>query len=141
MKPEASAILNIGAEQLMGTIAPHLDAAYLQGSAAIHALLLRFIAREYERGAAIRKAENDDMRAAFVELAPSVRDGALRARLEAAPADDSLAISALDTVNVALRRLLIALHVHVEDIGARDAEKRLLVLLKDMAARRAVSLF
>jgi len=141
MKPEASDILNISADQLMGGILPHLTVSYLQGTTAIHALLLKFAAREYERGAEIRVAENEDMRAVFAELAPVVRDAALRAKLEATPEDTSLAISALDAVNVELRRLLIALHVHVEDIGTRDAEKRLLKLLKDMAARRAVSLF
>jgi hypothetical protein len=141
MTPEASDILSISAEQLMGGILPHLSVSYLQGMTAIHALLLTFAAREYERGAEIRKAENDDLRAVFTELAPVVRDAALKAKLDAAPEDTSLAISALDAVNVELRRLLIALHAHVEDIGARGAEKRVLKLLKDMAARRAVSLF
>jgi hypothetical protein len=141
MKPEAGDILNISADQLMGTILPQLSVSYLQGTTAIHAILMKLAAREYERGAEIRVAENADMRAAFAELAPIVRDDALKAKLDAAPADTALAISALDAVNTELRRLLIALHIHVEDIGARDAEGRLLKLLKDMAARRAVSLF
>lgn len=141
MKPEASDILNISADQLMGGILPHLTISYLQGTTAVHALLLKLAAREYERGAEIRVAENADIRAAFAELAPVVRDAALKTKLEAAPKDTTFAISALDAVNAQLRRLLIALHVHVEDIGAREAERRLLTLLKDMAARRAVSLF
>lgn len=141
MKPEASDILAISSEQLMGLI-PHLGASYLQGATAIHALLIKFAAVEYERGADIRAAENAAMRAVFTELAPVATDADLKARLEAAAQtrDTSLAISALDAGNVALRRLLIALHAHVEDIGARDADKRIWQLLKGMAARRAVSL-
>ena len=142
MKPEASDILEISSEQLMGLI-PHLGASYLQGATAIHALLIKFAAREYERGADIRASENAAMRAIFAELAPVASDATLRTKLEAAAKtrDESLAISALDANNAELRALLIALHVHVEDIGARDAARRLWTLLKDMAARRAVSLF
>jgi len=141
MKPEASDILNISAEQLMTGTLPHLSASYLQGTTAIHALLLRFAALEYERGAEIRVAENADIRAAFAELGHLVRDAALKAKLGAAPADRSLAISTLDETNADLRRLLIALHVHLEEIGAHDGEKRIWRLLKTMAERRVVSLF
>lgn len=142
MKPEASDILNISAEQLMGLI-PHLGAPYLQSATAIHALLIKFSAKEYERGADIRAAENAAMRTVFAELAPVATDAALQARLEAAAKtrDESLAISSLDAGNAELRTLLIALHAHVEDIGAHAAARRLWTLLKDMAARRAVSLF
>lgn len=139
MKPEASDILNISAEQLMGLI-PSLGASYQQGATAIHSMLIRFAAREYERGAEIRVAENADMRTLMKELALSVHDPALKAKLDAAPNDGSLAISALDEVNAVLRRLLIELHAHVESIGAREADKRIWGLLKDMAARRAVAL-
>lgn len=140
MKPEASDILHISAEQLMGLV-PHLGASYLQGATAVHSILIRFAAREYERGAEIRAAENADIRALFAALGPQVGDAALKARLDAAPADNSLAISALDAVNAELRRLLIALHAHVEESGAREADKRIWQLYKTIAARRAVSLF
>jgi hypothetical protein len=141
MKPEASDILNISAEQLMTGTMPHLSASYLQGTTALHALLLKFAAHEYERGAEIRVAENADIRAVFAELGTLVSDTALRAKLDTAPADRSLAISVLDEINAELRRLLIALHVHLEEIGARDGEKRIWRLFRTMAERRAVSLF
>jgi hypothetical protein len=143
MKPEADDILNISADQLMAGVVPNLAASYLQGSTAIHALLMKFAAREYERGADIRTAENADIRALFAELGGQVHDPALRARLHEAAAtrDASLTISALDAANADLRRLLIEFHVHLEDIGAREGEKRVWQLLKTMAARRAVSLF
>jgi hypothetical protein len=140
MKPEASDILNISAEQLMGLV-PHLGASYLQGATAVHSILIRFAAREYERGAEIRVAENADIRALFAALGPLVSDAVLKARLDAAPEDTALAISALDAVNAELRRLLTALHVHVEDAGLRDADKRVWRLYTTLAARRAVSLF
>jgi hypothetical protein len=143
MKPEADDILGTAADQLMGQIAPNLGAAYLQGALAVQALLMKFAAREYERGADIRAAENADMRALFAELAPKAGDTDLRAQLEAAAAthDSSLTISALNTANADLRRLLIALQTHVENAGDRDAQHRVWDVLKAASARRVVSLF
>lgn len=126
MKPEANDILNVSADQLMALM-PSLPAAYQQGATAVHALLIKFCAREYERGAEIRAAENADIRALLKELAPHL----------APPDDASLSISALDAVNAELRRQLIALH---QTADART-NKRIWKLLKDMAARRAVALF
>jgi hypothetical protein len=142
MKPEVDLILGRSADQLIGLM-PELSASYSQGSAAVLALLIKFAAGEYERGADIRAAENADIRALFVELAPIVRDTALKKRVEAGAVtrESSLTISALNAVNSDLRRVLIVLQVHVEDIGARAAEKRIWNLLKAIAARRAVSLF
>jgi hypothetical protein len=143
MKPEADDILNISADQLMAGVIPNLAASYLQGATAIHALLMKFAAREYERGADIRAAENGDIRALFAEMSGQVRDPALKAKLDAAAVtrDTSLTISALDAANADLRRLLIALHVHLEDNDAREGEKRVWGLLKTMAARRMMPLF
>lgn len=143
MKPEAGDILATAADQLMGQIAPNLNAHYLQGSLAVQALLMKFAAREYERGADIRFAENADMRALFAELAPDIDDAGLRAKLMAAAAtqDRSLAISALNAANTELRRLLIALQIHTEDTGDRAAQKRIWDALNTMASRRVVSLF
>jgi len=143
MKPEATDILGRSADQLMGQLAPLLGASYAQGSAAILALLMKFMAREYERGADIRVSENADIRALFAEVAPLVRDRALRMRIEAAATskNESLAISALNTGNYALRRLLIELQTHFEETGAHDAQMRVWQVLKAMAGRRVVSLF
>lgn len=143
MKPDVSDILNITAEQSMAAIvssgAPH----YVQGATAVHGLLLRFAAREYERGADIRVRENADIRALFAELGAGMRDEALKAQLaEAAVSrDESLTISSLDAGNASLRKLLIALHVHAEEQGLHAAEKRIWQLLKAIAARRAMPLF
>jgi hypothetical protein len=143
MKPEADDILGTAADQLMGQVAPNLNAHYLQGTLAVQALLLKFAAREYDRGADIRFADNADMRELFAELAPKVEGLALRSQLEAASAtkDTSLTISALNAANAELRRLLIALQIRVEELDDRDAQKRIWSVLKAMAARRVVSLF
>jgi hypothetical protein len=143
MKPDVCDILNITAEQSMAAIVSAAAPHYVQGATAVHGLLLRFAAREYERGADIRVCENADIRALFVELGGEVRDAALKAQLAqtAATRDESLAISALDASNADLRKLLIALHVHVEKNGLRAAEKRIWQLLKTIAARRAMPLF
>ncbi len=143
MKPEAGDILGTAADQLLGQIAPNLNAHYLQGSLAVQALLMKFAAREYERGADIRFADNADMRALFSELAPNIGDAGLRTQLMAAAAtqDTSLTITALNAANAELRRLLIALQIHMEDIGDRSAQKRIWDALNVIAARRVVSIF
>lgn len=143
MKPDAQDILNKSADQLMGQLAPALSATYSQGTAAIMALLMKFIAKEYERGADIRTADNNDMRALFTELAPHVGDAELRKRLEAAASTraTSLAISALNAANHDLRRILIALQIWIEDNGTREDRQRIWSVLNAMADRRAVSLF
>ena len=143
MKPDAQDILNKSADQLMGQLAPALSATYSQGTAAIMALLMKFAAKEYERGADIRAAENNDMRALFADLALRVGDTPLRKRLgEAAETrDTSLSISALNAANDELRRALIALQVWVEENGAREDQNRIWIVLKSMADRRVVSLF
>lgn len=141
MNPEAGQILSHSADQLLGQVLPELAVPYLQGSTAIIAILMKLVAREYENGAEIRAQENSDMRALFAELAPALRDAALKSKLEAAATrDESLAISALNAANVELRRLLIAAHVHIEAIGDSNSERRIWRVLKAMAARRALSL-
>ncbi len=143
MKPDAQDILNRSADQLMGQLAPALNAQYSQGAAAVMALLLKFAGKEYERGADIRVAENADLRALFAALVPHVSDAALRKQLEVAAAthDTSLTISTLNTANHDLRRNLIALQVWVEKNGTREDRKRIWSMLKASADRRIVSLF
>ena len=143
MTPDADAILAISADQLVAKVLPELGQSYMQGTVMLTALLMKFAAREYERGADIRAAENVDMRALFAELSPKIGDAALRSQLEAAAAtkETSLAISALNAANAELRSVLIALQTHVEVVGDRGTQRRVWEVLKAMAARRVVSLF
>ena len=143
MKPEVDQILNLSAQQLMGTLAPLLPTGYAQGAAALTSFMLILSAEEYDRAADSRAADNADIRALFRELAPRIGDAALKTKLEAAAAsrDPSLKISALDEANYDLRRLLIALHTHVETLkDSRDAEKRIWNVLKASAERRVLKM-
>ena len=143
MNPEVDQILNLSAQQLMGTLAPLLPTGYAQGAAALTSFMLILSAEEYDRAAEIRFADNADMRALFEELAPRVGDAALRRKLETAAAsrDVSLKISALDEANYELRRLLISLQIHVETLqDSRDAEKRIWDVLKVSAERRVLKM-
>jgi hypothetical protein len=143
MKPEADQILGLCVQSLHTVLMPELHTAYPQVTAAIMGLLMAFAAQEYERGAEIRVTENARMRALFADLAPLVRDGALKVELETASTshDASLLISTLNESNAALRHLLIALHAHVESLdGAREAEKKIWALLAALAERRLLKL-
>jgi hypothetical protein len=142
MKPDAQDILNKSAAQLTNQLAPALSTTYLQGTAGLLGLLMKFSAKEYERGADIRAAENSDMRTLFSELAPRVSDAGLREQLDGAAAtrDVSLTISALNAANHDLRRILIALQTWIENNGAREDQRRIWSVLKAIADRRVVSL-
>ena len=145
MKPEVDQILGVTAGRIMDELMPLLPNQYAQGTAAIASMMLMLSAQEYDRAADIRAAENAGMRALFAELAPLVRDAALKARLEVAArsTDESLKISALDQNNYGLRDLLIALHEHVEGVdgeAARTAETRIWQALKKFADARRLSL-
>jgi hypothetical protein len=143
MTPDADTVLNISADQLTAEILPALGVSYMQGTVTLTALLMKFAAREYERGADVRARDNAEMRAVFADLAPAMTDATLRAALVAAAAtrDETLAISALNAANAALRQLLIALQTHAEDAGDREVQKRIWDVLKATAGRRVVSLF
>jgi hypothetical protein len=143
MKPEADQVLNTCAFQLLMNVAPLLPSGYPQGTASLIAMLSMMAAQEYERGADIRAAENNDMRRLFTDIAALVDDDSLKTRLRAAAEtkDASLTISALDAANYELRRLLIAAHTHIEQrpgADARDAERRIWAVLKASADRRLV---
>lgn len=145
MTPEADRILGLLAGQMMTDMAPLLPADYAKGAVALTALVMALAAQEYDRAAEIRTTENAEMRALFKTLAPLIEDAHLKAELEdaAARTDASLKISRLNESNYALRRLMIALHAHVETLtgdAARDAEAQIWRLLKTFAGRRLLHL-
>jgi hypothetical protein len=142
MNPEVDQILMLSASQMMGNLAPLLPETYAQGHAALLSFMMILSAQEYERGADMRASENADMRALFRDLASLVDDKPLRARIEAAAGtkDESLTISVLNASNAELRRVLIALQIHVEEQENHDAQTRIWEFLKHSAARRVVKL-
>lgn len=145
MNPEGDKILTLSAARLATTVAPLLSEVYAQSAIGLTNFMLTLVAQEYERAADLRVNENASIRGLFDELVPLVTDPQLKAKLLAAAAtkDLSLKISALNAANYDLRRLLTALHVHVEEhegAKARAAERRIWQLLKAIAEHRTVRL-
>lgn len=141
MSPEVQTILSNTTQRVaLGVMGE--GAAFAQGTIGLIGMMLNLAAKEYDRGADIRFAENNDIRSLFAELAPGVKDTGLRAELEtlAAAKDVSLRISALNESNYALRRLLTLVQIYAEEHGAHDAERRIWAVLKAMADRRLVQL-
>lgn len=141
MNPEVGTILNLSTQRIAMGIGNE-GAAFAAGTVGLIGMMLNLSAKEYDRAADIRFAENNDIRALFAELASCVTDAALKRELEAMAAakDVSLRISSLNESNYALRRLLTRLQIFAEEHGARDAERRIWAVLKAMAARRLVQL-
>ncbi len=141
MNPEIGTILSNTTQRVaMGVTSE--GAAFAAGTIGLIGLMMNLAAKEYDRGADIRFAENNDIRALFAELAPGIGDAALKAELEAAATakDASLRISVLNESNYALRRTLTKAQIYAEEHGARDAERRIWAVLKAMADRRLVQL-
>src|SRR5258707_11833178 len=84
MNPEGNKILSLSMQRLAGEIAPILPTAFAQGQIGLIGMMLTLVANEYERGADLRANENKDIRKLFSELAHTVKDASLKARLETA---------------------------------------------------------
>ena len=143
MKPDVDQVLQTSAAQLMANLAPELSSTYALGSASLLSLMMALSARQVDRAAEIRVLENRDIRALFGALAPRIEDETLKARIiEASQGrDESVVVSALDESNGALRKLLIELHAHVDELaGGRDAERQIWEVLKRSAERRLLRL-
>lgn len=141
MSPEVGTILSLSTQRIAMGVGNE-GAAFAAGTIGLIGMMLNLAAKEYDRGADIRFAENNDIRTMFAELAPGVGDAALRGELEAAATakDESLRISVLNANNYELRRLLTRLQIHAEEHGAAAAQQRIWAVLKAMAARRLVTL-
>ncbi len=141
MKPEVGTILGLSAQRLASGVGSD-GAAFAQGTIGLISVVLSMSANEYDRGADIRVTENNDLRAVMGELAGSVRDAGLRAKLEdaAGSKDASLRISALNEANYTLRRLLTELQIDAEQRHDHAAQTRIWSMLRKMADGRLVPL-
>jgi len=141
MTPSLPDILMGWAVALNTPLPPEASGDYAAGRTGILGMLAALAAQEAERGPAARLWENAAMRALFSKAAQAY-DGQLDGRLGAAAAgtDDDLSWTALDRGNADLRRLLIALHVAVEE--GRDAalDREILTLYRRMAHERRLEL-
>jgi hypothetical protein len=143
MTPAPDVVLNQAFAKIAMEMGPALPPGYGQGSATLTGVLLLMVAQEFNRAADIRAKENAAMRALFADAVKAkVVDGALADRLSVArgEADADLNIATLDRKNAALKALLVELHAHVEQTGARAFEMRILEYLKSAAAARQVFL-
>jgi FKBP-type peptidyl-prolyl cis-trans isomerase (trigger factor) len=144
MKPDVDLTLQLIAASLMTEVAPKISDDYTQRNSMLTAMLLQIAAEEWDRAAARRVEENGALRRLFAEAAPEIEDRELRARLEAASGEEeeSVRISDLNRSNDRLRRLLIELHAHLEEIDtetARRIETAIWEELRVSTERRAVS--
>jgi hypothetical protein len=141
MKPSPELILNQAFAKIAMEMGPALPPGYGQGSATTTAVLLLMVAQEFNRAAAIRKAENDAMRLLFREAAGKT-DGALGDRLKAAAdgEDNDITVAALDKSNASLKTLLIELQTVAEDRNDTALEARIIRMMQAWAAARLVFL-
>jgi len=121
-------------------VPPSPDAGpdYYASRVGMISMLAGLAAQEANRAAAAAFGENADIRAIFRRAAPLYLD--LELGPVAAEEDTDLTVSALDAVNVRLRRLLIRLHEAVEDAGDKAMNGAILDLYVRMAAGRRLSL-
>ena len=144
MKPDFGKVMHGFFGTLLMDVAPNLTPGYATGSVGLMGLMLFMGAEEYERGAAVRVADNQDMRELFAEAAGRVEDMSLKQRLgEAAESmDESLNISALEESNARLKALLIDLQSHVEQASgatAAELEDRIWAVLVASCNRRKLT--
>lgn len=141
MKPTPELVLNQTFARIAMELGPALPPGYSQGSATLTAVLLLMVAQEFNRAAAVRKAENDGMRHLFGALAAKVGGELGRELGEASRGSDAdLGVAALDKANGTLKTLLIELHAWAETAGERDIEHRILRHLQGWASARQVVL-
>ncbi|MGX1199248.1 hypothetical protein [Parvibaculum sp. MBR-TMA-1.3b-4.2] len=141
MKPVVDNVLQGCFATLLMEVAPHLGAEYSVGDVSVMGLMLFMSAEEYDRAAEVRTEDNSEMRSIFAEAASQIEDAGLRRRLSDASdiRDTSLRISALDSVNDALKTVLIDLQTYLEGQSgdwAAHMERRIWKHLSDSAERR-----
>ncbi len=140
MNPTLTEILTGNTVAIMTPQPPEAGGDYAASRAGMLATLNMLAAQEAENGVAVRVWENRAIRAVCAEA--SAYDSALGGRLSKAAADTDvdLALSVLDTANAQLRRLLIDLHVAVENAGDAVLDRRILELYRDMAHARRLEM-
>lgn len=136
-------------EVMMGALAamsepPNEDNAgdFTVGKLTVIGLLSFLCAQEAEKGAAVRHAENEAIRALFREAVEGGWGGEKSETLArlAQTADRDLTLTALDAANAKLRAALIDLQTACEASGDVARQRRILELLLDSARARRLTL-
>lgn len=131
---------------LAGEIPAQLPAeSYAQGQLGIVAALLLLSAMEHDRAADTRIWENAELRRIFASAAESLPGIPCRDQLQEASAgvEPDFKMGTLNAANDALQRLLIELHVAVEEAdtpGAKSVESEIWSFLRGSAERRDLQL-
>lgn len=130
------------ATMLRDRIAPTIDDKFAGETARLAQLLLTLNAGWVDDAAAVRVAENRQIRALFADAVPVITDVELAMRIAdaAASSDPGLRIGELDHENNRLRILLGELHVSVDDAeaaSAREISQRIWRALKAFEIERA----
>jgi hypothetical protein len=140
MTPSVPEIIR-GCVVALATPAPPESAGdFAAGRVGIVSMLLSLAAQEANKCVGATIAENADIRALFagaVVSDPPLRDHVATA---AAETDADLTIAGLDAANARLRRLLIALHEHVEAVGDDGLDRQITALYLRMARGRRLEL-
>lgn len=137
MTPTAADLLN-GCVLTLAT-APRPEDVGVFSAARVRtvALINKLVAIECADGAAVRVWENAALRSLIAEAAPKYA-GLSDAAVETGDGDYSL--TALDSANANLRRLLINLHEAVELSRDTELDRRILRLYREIARRRELYL-
>lgn len=141
MKPSPELVLNHAFAKIAMEMGPALPPGYGQGSATTTGVLLLMVAQEFNRAAAIRKAENDAMRSLFAEVStriPAPLSDTLR--MAAGGQDQDLLVPALDATNAALKKVLVELHAVADATKDMELDHRIVRLMQTWAERRQVLL-
>ena len=123
MKPGVDIYLEELRRALTQDFAPRLPTSFEQSALARHAVLLGAVTEEFDRAASRRIEENRALRVLFSDAAKAIPDSNLCSRLRAISESEerSLAVRDLDASNCELRRLLVELHEHVEQLAGAEA--------------------
>ena len=135
MTPTAQDLLNACIMTLATPPRPEDAGMFAAARLRLVALTNKLAALEAADAAAIRVRENAALRAIVGEAGPA--HGIAADKL---PGDGDYSIATLDTVNAALRRLLIRLHEAAEQAGDRALDRKMLKLYRDMAGWRELHL-
>jgi len=141
MRPSCDIILQTVANSLMNEHMPAATTEKAQADFGLSAVLIGVVSEEFERAAARRIEENDELRRLFSESLAVVEDEGLKEQLRdsAGEGDGDYRVSALDKANGDLLGLLIELHGHVEGLegkGARRTEEAIWQVLENWTKRR-----
>ena len=142
MRPDPPKVLYAMAGALGAQLMPELSTPFGQQTAGLSATLAVLLAQEFDRAASRLVDENIAVSAILADAQTLLHRDALSERIAAAldqPATTDYHVSALQTRNDELRKLLIELHATIEprsDDDARRINERIWDELRESTRRR-----